>query len=72
MQIVAGFRYMLSHTKLRWLFAFVSVGMFVAMSFELVIIHFLTETVRVGVENIAWVSVSNIIGITAGAWLAPN
>lgn len=51
LQIVAGFRYMLSHTKLRWLFAFVSVGMFVAMSFELVIIHFLTEPFGLGLRT---------------------
>lgn len=71
-QMKAGFQFAWSHNKLRMLFIFIAIGMFAAHSFELILLTFLTDTLKIGVENMAWIGSANIFGIMIGAGFAPK
>ncbi len=67
-----GFQFCWNHKRLKLLFIFIAIGMFVAHSFELILLTFLTDTLRVGVENMAWIGSASIVGLMIGSVLAPK
>lgn len=70
--IIEGVVYITSQPVLRSLFLFLTFGMFIASSVDLLLIHFLTDYLSVGVENLSFVGASSLIGITIGALLTPR
>lgn len=71
-QMNEGFQFCWNHKRLKLLFIFIAIGMFVAHSFELILLTFLTDTLRVGVENMAWIGSASIVGLMIGSVLAPK
>ncbi|GAK08501.1 MFS transporter [Geomicrobium sp. JCM 19038] len=71
-QIRAGLREVWSSKQFRMLYTFIAIGMLIATAFELILIHFLTDELHLGVENMAWIGICNIVGITLGAFFAPR
>lgn len=70
--IKEGVLYITSQPILRALFLFLTLGMFIVSSVDLLLIHFLTDYLSTGVENLSFIGTASLIGITIGAMLTPK
>src|SRR5699024_6621063 len=64
--------YITGQPILRALFLFLTLGMFIVSSVDLLLIHFLTDYLSTGVENLSFIGTASLIGITVGAVLTPR
>ncbi|WP_059173374.1 MFS transporter [Bacillus sp. FJAT-27445] len=67
-----GLLYVLNQPKLKALFLFLTLAMFIATSVDLVLLSFLTDVLSVGVENLSFIGTASLMGILLGAFLAPK
>lgn len=67
-----GVLYITGQPILRALFLFLTLGMFIVSSVDLLLIHFLTDYLSTGVENLSFIGTASLIGITVGAMLTPR
>lgn len=70
--IKEGVLYIIGQPILRALFLFLTLGMFVISSVDLLLIHFLTDYLSAGVENLSFIGTASLIGITIGAVFTPK
>lgn len=70
--IKEGVRYITHNRVLRSLFVFLTLGMFIVSSIDLLLIHFLTDMAGVGVENLSFIGTASLTGITIGSLLTPR
>ncbi|TQS76519.1 MFS transporter [Ornithinibacillus gellani] len=66
-----GISFIIRKPMLRSLFLFLTLGMFVISSIDLLLIHFLTDYLGKGVENLSFIGTASLIGITIGALCTP-
>ncbi|WP_391119782.1 MFS transporter [Psychrobacillus sp. L3] len=67
-----GIRYIGTHQTLKALFLLLAFAMLIVSSIDLVLISFLTERLKVGVENLSFIGTSSLIGIIIGASITPK
>ncbi|MFJ8065968.1 MFS transporter [Psychrobacillus sp. NPDC096426] len=67
-----GIRYIATHKTLKPLFLLLAFAMLIVSSIDLVLISFLTEHLKVGVENLSFIGTSSLIGIVIGASITPK
>ncbi|WP_391207274.1 MFS transporter [Psychrobacillus sp. L4] len=67
-----GIRYIATHQTLKALFLLLAFAMLIVSSIDLVLISFLTERLKVGVENLSFIGTSSLIGIIIGASITPK
>src|SRR5699024_10599364 len=70
--IKEGVLYITGQPILRALFLFLTLGMFIVSSVDLLLIHFLSDYLSTGVENLSFIGTASLIGITIGAMLTPK
>ena len=67
-----GILYIWHHPQFKGLFIFLAIAMLIATSIDLVLISFLTNIMRVGVENLSFIGTASLLGIMIGALLVPK
>lgn len=67
-----GIGYIATHSTLKPLFLLLAFAMLIVTSVDLVLISFLTEYLKVGVENLSFIGTSSLIGIVIGASITPK
>ncbi|WP_313893246.1 MFS transporter [Psychrobacillus sp.] len=70
--MIDGIGYIATHSTLKPLFLLLAFAMLIATSIDLVLISFLTEYLKVGVENLSFIGTSTLIGIIIGASITPK
>lgn len=70
--IKEGVGYIATHDTLKPLFLLLAFAMLIVSSIDLVLISYLTDYLKVGVENLSFIGTSSLIGIIIGASITPK
>ncbi|MBS4193742.1 MFS transporter [Lederbergia citri] len=70
--IMEGVQYIVNQPQLKALFLFLALAMLFAMSVDLILISFLSDILKVGVENLSFIGTASVLGIAIGAIIVPK